>query len=123
MKKLILIFALLFSTSSFAEWTYVTKTAVGDNFYVDIERIRKNGEFVYFWSMVDSLKPTKYGDLSAKIYHQAECKLFRYKNLSVHFYKEPMGGGTSDTITPPEEWVYPMPGSAEENLLINACNH
>ena len=36
-----LAFTLMFSSTSFAEWTEVSKNIRGDTFYVDFERIRK----------------------------------------------------------------------------------
>ena len=54
MKKLLLIFTLLFSTlmfstPSYGEWTKVISNKSGDTYYVDFERIRKHGGYVYFW--------------------------------------------------------------------------
>ena len=43
----------MFSSASFADWTKVGENVSGDTFYVDLERIRKHGGFVYYWSMTD----------------------------------------------------------------------
>ena len=98
MKKLILIITLLvsiamFSSPSYSEWTKLSKNMMGNIFYVDFERLRKNSGYVYWWDMVDYLKITDQGILSHKQYRQGDCKLFRYKVLDYIFYKEPMGGG------------------------------
>ena len=83
MKKLLLIFTLLFSTlmfstPSYGEWTKVSSTLNGAHtFYVDFDSIRKHGGYVYFWRLSDFLKPNKYGTLSDKSYNQGDCKLFR----------------------------------------------
>ena len=86
MKKLLLIFTLLFSTlmfstPSYAEWTKVGANVSGDTFYVDFERIRKHGGYAYYWSLGDYLKPTKNERLSDKSYRQGDCKLFRERIL------------------------------------------
>jgi hypothetical protein len=95
----------------------------GDIFYVDFERIRKHGGYVYWWGLTDYLKPTKYGDLSYKTYRQGDCKLFRYKSLTGVSHKEPMGGGTGDSYSPENpEWVYPSPNSASETELKSVCS-
>ena len=97
MKKLLLIFTLLFSTlmfstPSYGEWTKVSSTLNGAHtFYVDFDRIRKHGGYVFWWGLSDYLKPSPTGRLSGKIYNQGDCKLFRDKGLSFSFYKEPMG--------------------------------
>ena len=96
----------------------------GTTFYVDFERIRKHGGYVYWWDLTDYLKPTKDGDLSLKSYKQGDCKLFRYKYLSITESKEPMGGGTGDTPPVPEkykDWVYPSPNTVNEYILKRVC--
>ena len=128
MKKLTILFILLvstvmFSSPSYAEWTKVGKSVDGNTFYVDFERIRKHGGFVYFWYLTDFLKPNEYGDLSGIIYKEGDCKLFRFKRLSYSFHKEPMGGGTGDTLNQPDkEWTYPSPKSVAESILKEVCN-
>ena len=67
MKKLTLFPALvfsltMFSSTCFAEWRKVGKDVKGNTIYVDLDRIRKVGEYVYFWRLHGRLKPTKYGD-------------------------------------------------------------
>ena len=69
-----LTFSVMFSSSSYAEWTKVDENASGDVFYVDFETIRKHDGYVYWWELGDYLKPDKFGDLSSKGYHQGDCK-------------------------------------------------
>ena len=119
---LALTFALMFSSTSFAGWTKVGENKNGTH-YVDFERIRKVDGFVYFWDLTDYLKPNKDGDLSYKTYTQGDCKLFRFKFLSLSFYKVPMGGGTGTPYTPPDKWTYLPPNSSGETILKSVCNH
>ena len=96
---------------------------IAATYYVDFERMRKVDGFVYFWYLSDYLKPTKYKDLSTKIYRQGDCKLFRYKGLSWSFHKEPMGGGTGETNNDPDkEWKYPIPDTSGETILKSVCD-
>ena len=127
MKNLLLIFTLLvstvfFSSPSYAGWTKLGENVDGDTYYIDYESIRKHDGFVYFWRLSDYLKPTKTGMLSAKAYHQVDCKSFRFKDLSFSSYKEPMGGGTAEDFTPPDKWIYPRPNSVNETILKKVCN-
>ena len=120
-----LVFTVMFSSASFAGWTKVTENSVGDTYYVDFERIRKHDGYVYFWRLSDYLKPTTYGWLSAKVYIQGDCKLFRFKALSFSFHKEPMGGGGGDIPSIPKKhqgWKYPPPESVDETLLKTVCS-
>ena len=118
-----LVFSLtmMFSSPSYAEWTKIgVDVKSGDTYYADFDRIRKVGGYVYFWVLTDYLKP-KLGDLSVKVYNQGDCKLFRGKPLSFYSYKEPMGGGTGNHYTPPDEWTYPPPNSPMEHTLKKVC--
>ena len=120
-----LIFTVLFSSPSYSEWKKIGENDIGDTFYVDFERIRKHGGYVYFWELGDYLKPTKQGHLSAKTYIQGDCKLFRFKVLSFSFHKEPMGRGTGDVQKPVKEsqgWKYPSPNSVNEVILKSVCS-
>ena len=127
MKKLLLIFTLLvstvmFSSPSYAEWTKVDEDKDGRKYYVDYERIRKHGGYVYFWTLTDFLKPMS-GIFSTKTYKQGDCKLFRYKGLSYSFHKEPMGGGTGKTDNNPDKnWKYPSPKRGAEVILKFICS-
>ena len=56
---LALTFSVMFSSTSFAGWTKVAENVSGDTFYVDFERIRKHGGYVYYWRLSDLLKPNK----------------------------------------------------------------
>ena len=127
MRKLTLILSLVFtvtlSSPSYAEWTKLGENHIGNTHYVDFERIRKVDGYVYWWELVDLLKPDNDGKLSAKLYNQGDCKLFRFKLLSVLEHKEPMGGGTGETFTPKNpEWNYPPPNSVMETNLKTVCS-
>ena len=119
---LALIFTVMFSSPSFADWKWVGESVTGDTYYVDFERIRKHGGYVYWWDLSDYLKPDKNGDLSGKSYNQGDCKLFRYKFLSITQSKEPMGGGTGKIFTYNDNnWKYPSPNSSSEEILKSVC--
>lgn len=113
---------MMFSSTSYAEWTKVGSTG-GYTFYIDFERIRKHGGFVYFWSLDDLPQPTANGMLSQKTYIKGDCKVFRFQLLSVSWYKEPMLGGTDKTFTyNDDQWDYPFPDSVMEEKLKQVCS-
>ena len=118
-----LTFTVMFSSTSFGEWTAVGENVDGTIFYVDFERIRKHDGYVYWWRLLDYLKPED-GDLSYKIYQQGDCKLFLIKSLSGVAHKEPMGGGTGYDHYSPEnpKWHYPPPNSVDESILQSVCS-
>ncbi len=94
----------------------------GTIFYIDLEKIRKHDGYVYYWELVDYLKPIN-GVWSAKVYKQGNCKQFRFKFLSFSFYKDPMGNGTADTSNAIDKnWIYPPPISSAETVLKTVCS-
>jgi hypothetical protein len=118
-----LVFTLMFSSPSFAKWKKVTENVDGYSFYVDFRRIKNKGGFVYYWELLDRLKPNKYGDLSSKTYTQGDCMLSRVKYLSFSSHKEQMGGGTGQPNKPKNpEWTYPSPNSVGETILKIVCS-
>jgi hypothetical protein len=118
-----LVFTVMFSSTSYADWTKLGENVSGNTFYVDFERIRKHGGYVYWWDLIDYLKPTKFSNLSTEIYNQGDCKLFRYKGLSYIHHKQPMGRGTGDSKSPKNpEWKYPPPDSVIEGALKKICS-
>ena len=85
MKHLTLILTLFFSTlmlasPAYADWELVGKSVDGTSAYVDFDRMRKNGGYVYYWELADYFVPR--GDmkmLSTKVYRQGDCEMFRFK--------------------------------------------
>ncbi len=120
---LALVFTVMFSSTSFADWRRVGENVSGNTYYVDFERIRKHGGYVYYWRLRDYLKPDKDGDSSSKVYFQGDCKLFRHKYLSDSYHTQPMGGGTPSTSSkkPDKHWNYPPPNSIGEFILKRVC--
>ena len=128
MKKLTLIFTLvftvMFSSNSFAEWTKVSESAQGI-MYVNLERIRKHDGYVYVWMLGDYKKQSNTGVSSAKTYNQCDCRVYRFKILSQSFYTERMGKGERkfNTNTPDKEWTYPEPNSGFDYALNMVCSN
>lgn len=118
-----LLFTVMFSSTSFADWTKVTEDVDGTTYYVDFERIRKHGGYVYNWMLLDFLKPDTGGHLSSRVYQQIDCGILRGRGLSWTYHKVPMGGSITDPITPEQpKWVYPVPKTAVEIVLKTACS-
>ena len=112
----------MFASPAYADWEEVIKSE-GGTFYVDFDRVRTNGGYVYYWKLTDYLEPnSKTGTLSSEVYYQGDCEVFRYKSLSYSFYKTPMGEGSGETVSPPNpEWDYPRPNTIAEIVLKIVC--
>jgi hypothetical protein len=110
------------SKPSFAEWfKVVAKSADGHTTYIDT-KIRKHDGHIYYWHLIDYLKPFKTGTLSVKIYNEADCGKFRDRQLQYIFYAQPMGEGNGDSQKPEDQsWIYPSPGTVGAIALEAAC--
>jgi len=119
---LVIIFTLLFSTTCWGEWSLVGKGVNGVKFYYDKDSVRKNRKYLYFWTLIDYLKPSKRGTLSVTQYFQLDCSIFRFKRLKVQLYKNSMGEGNPwDDWIPKDEWDYPSPKSVTEFMYNKIC--
>jgi hypothetical protein len=72
-KLLILLFSILISFNSYGEWEELGKNVNGDIFYIDEDTIKEHNGYVYWWVLVDRLKPSKSGTMSGKTYTQGDC--------------------------------------------------
>ena len=127
MKVLLFLFTILFLTEilsapSYAEWTRVGENVSGNIFYVDFEKIKKQGGYVYWWSLLNFVKPLDGKYLSHKVHTQGDCALSRFLTLSSHLHSEPMGRGSNDALKPPEMWRYPSPNSVNRTILKSVCS-
>jgi hypothetical protein len=117
-----LVFTVMFSSPSFAGWTAAFKGNSGDIYYVDFERIRKHGGYVYFWVLQDYAK-TSGEFLSYTTYLKGDCSLFRFKTVTDSLYRKPMGMGPRVTENYPDsEWSYPPPNRSTEIILKHVCS-
>jgi hypothetical protein len=128
MKKLLLIFTLLFSvmfsSTSFAEWGVVDMHDNGTIFYIDFDTIKKDKNYVYFWEMANFPKPIiNENDLSLIIYKKGNCKTFKFAIMEMKTFEEPMGLGVSTNHrAEPDVWHVPPLYSIQEITLTNACS-
>ncbi len=125
MKKLLLILMLIVSTSAMAEWVAIA-TADGIISYANPATIRKSGNKVKMWSLIDfNSVQEDAGDkfLSSKSQNEYDCKEERIRTLYFSWHSENMGGGDVVYIDrkPDKNWDPVMPESTGENLWKIAC--
>ena len=127
MNKLIIALALtLISSSVSAEWDYIARAADrSSTTYIEGASIRKSGDKVKLWEMLDYEKGRQLGSkqvLSFKSLKEHDCNERKYRGLSVIFYSENMEKGTivySNNDTRP--WKNVIPGSTNEASFKYAC--
>ena len=92
---------------------------------MDLERIKKRDGKIYFWELVDFLKPVD-GTFSIMHYDEAECGSLKYRFLKTTWHTKPMGEGKShQTFTNLSDgmWDYPSRNSLKERVLNVVCYH
>ncbi len=125
MKKLILtLFIMLSAMPLWADWKGAVSSNSGDEYYIDFDRIREKGGYVYYWNLIDLKEKDDDYAFSYIEYNQGDCGDFRVKTLSRTAYAGKMGGGeplfSYDNIW---NWSYAIPNSVGEGLLEKACKH
>jgi hypothetical protein len=124
---IISIFLYIFSiVNSFADynWKKLGSNISGNVFYIDTSSIKKNGSKVFYFSMNDYAKPSKFGDLSSRVYMEVNCLNLDYRYLKDFYYQEPMGNGEPSTIFDEVgKWEVTAKGSIGEVIRKFACNY
>jgi len=119
-----LLLSLMFSHACFAEWVKILTDSKGNTSYVDLDRIKVHGEYIYVWTLIDYLLPDdKYGEMSQIIYSRISCNPLRQQNIQFSSYNGPMGQGISETWNAKNKnWKYPLPNSIAEAELETICD-
>lgn len=111
MKKLLvpILFLFITTTNSYSsnyEWQQILKVGDGNIFFIDKNSILKKGDNVFFIKMREFPELNEHGEKSSIIHHEADCKNFKYKNLTDFYFKLSMGKGEPSFIDNKEsEWV------------------
>ena len=125
---LITLLILLCSGPAYAEWVAVSVSeSLGVHAaYVDRDTIRRTGDLVKMWSLLDfkTLQKTEAGDslLSLKGQSEYDCTKERARTLAVTLYSGHMGNG--DVVfshSDEENWTPIEPGSVRRILWKVAC--
>ena len=124
--KIFIFLYILSTVNCFADynWKKIGSSTRGDVFYVDLSTIKKVGNNVFYLELKDYVKPSKYGDLSSKIYMEVNCLNLSYRYLKDFYYIEPMGNGEPSTVFDEVgEWKNIKEGSMGEDVGKFACNY
>ena len=123
---IISIFLYILSVANcFAEynWKKIGSNIDGDVSYVDLSSIKKVGNNVFYFRLMDYIKPSTQGDLSSKIYFEVNCLNLSYRYIKDFYYKEPMGNGEHEVYDKIGEWENNTKGSIGEDARKFVCNY
>ena len=119
----LLIIITFFPSNSFSEfnWKRVGENTSGTVFYVDKSSVKRMGNTIYFFSMMDYAKPVD-GVLSTKIYQEGNCSDYSFRYLKDFYYDQPMGNGSVvHQIDEVSKWTANIPGSLNETVFDFLC--
>jgi len=123
---IISIFLYILSVANcFAEynWKKIGSNIEGDVSYVDLSSIKKVGNNIFYFNLMDYIKPTNQGDLSAKNYFEVNCLDLSFRYIKDFYYKEPMGNGEYTIFDEIGEWENNTKGSIGDKVRKFVCNY
>jgi hypothetical protein len=112
---------MLAATPVYADWTKVVATK-HSTFYIDPDTLRKVGNFVRAWTLMDNNLPPVGGARSVLARREFDCSSSRYSFRGVTQYAQPMAAGivieSTDKIS---EWFVVVPNTVGDRLLKFVC--
>lgn len=128
MKKILVLLLLMVSTNVFAEWMKVTDNLDGNmTVYVDYEKIKKKGNKIKTWSLLDfkTVQKSSGGKefLSALNHNEYDCEEETTRTLDLYYYSGNMKNGEIVVSYPniKDEPSSILPGSIDEGNFEIAC--
>lgn len=95
---------------------------LGNTYYFDFNRFKKSDGNVFFWRLIDLLKPSIDGTFSIKTYLKAYCKKARFKKLSWIHFIEFMGKGVGKIYQANDDsWTYVSIIPLDKTILNTVC--
>ena len=113
----------MFSSPSYSNWTKVEGGSSGTTIFIDFDSIKKVDGLIYFWELIDYLKPNPFGYFSGKAYKELDCKLMRFKYLSMSHHKAQMGKDVGKIRNPKNpKWMSIHSSLKRYNTVCNFYN-
>lgn len=108
------------------EWEKISESSDKATYYGDRDTIRKNGDRVKMWNLVDFKSVQNDGSdkqfLSTKMLTEFDCQEEKYRSLALIFHSENMGAGkVVYSNSDPQKWEPVSPRSMSEVMLKFAC--
>ena len=127
MKKIVVLLLLMVSTSVFAEWTRVGSSHDGDmTIYVDYEKIKKIGNKVKIWVLMDYKTIQKLGNISHLSdvgLEECDCEEGTKQTIGFYQYAGNMGSGDVAHSNTSKSKSIPIPPDSVSEIFFNiACS-
>jgi len=127
MKKLLLIlFSILISFNSIAEWVYIDKEKNSDTeVYVLNDSIEIEDGYVYWTYLNNYSKPrSEYNIMGLAIFRGGDCENNRYVNIESQMFQGSMGSEPfGERLKQEQEWTTPSSGQIDEKIFNYVCDY
>lgn len=123
-----LILVVFHPVNCWGEWSYIVEQPITSGqiydveteYYVDYQTVEKEGDYVYFWELVNFPAPTSIKSVKGRI--KLDCEASCILRLNRIFYSQPMGKGVPiDNLNLNLEWEDLPPDSAYATVAKNLC--
>ena len=116
---------IIFSSIAYADWTLVSTSAKGDEFYLDTQTLKKVGSLRRIWIMTNfgSLREfTQTQVLSDVSMVEFNCSEDKFRTLTYVLYSDKNArGNIIDTLVPEPSWAYSVPNSSFYSVAKKVC--
>jgi hypothetical protein len=122
MKKRVLVIALLFGGSVWAEWSNIGENDV-DTVYVDLQSMHSQGNIRKILELQDLKQRGKNGEMSVLTKSEYDCEKGTYRVMAVTTYAGPMAAGkkiSSKTINS-KVWISVESAADDETVFDTVC--
>ena len=112
---------------SYGDWYEVSTHVDGfSTYFIDLDSVKEQDEYLYFWTLVDYVSPREDTDLkilSDVSRRQVSCEEEKMRNEVIFNYGDNMGKGEMvlHIDSPITEWMLPPPGSNFLFFINVAC--
>ena len=123
-----LILVVFHPVNCWGEWSYIVEQPITSGqiydveteYYVDYQTVEKEGDYVYFWELVNFPAPASIKSVKGRI--KLDCEASCILRLNRIFYSQPMGKGVpTDNLNLNLEWEDLPPDSAYATVAKNLC--
>lgn len=125
MKIVALTILLMLSNFAHADWTLVSTSTKGDEFYIDALTLKKDGISRKIWVMTNFGIPVDYKQqkvLSQKEFVEFVCPEDKSRTLTYALYSEKNGQGSMiDRLTFEPPWNYSIPDTSFYTVTKKVC--
>ena len=124
--KYLFLMLMLIASPAWADWDFVTGNSYDSKFFIDFQTLRKDGNRVKFWQLMNFSVPNNIGGqnvFSFRSREEIDCKEETARTLTITAFSEKDGEGRNlGSEGESSKWVHIAPSSTKWTILTRVCN-